>query len=52
MVKSLCSICRRRIERGVTLVERSWLKCDSKKIFAAAAVSKVAIEGSQSRGAS
>ena len=52
MAKSLRSICRRRIERGVILAERSWLKCDSKKIFVAAAISVVAIEGSQSRGAS
>jgi hypothetical protein len=52
MLKSSRSIWRRRIERGVTLVPRSWLKCDSKKIFAAAAFSMVAIDGSHNRGAS
>jgi hypothetical protein len=40
------------MERGVVLVPRSWLKCDSKKIFAAAAFSMVAIDGSDNRGAS
>lgn len=52
MTRSLPSIWRRRIDLGVTLVVRSSLKCDSKKIFAAAAFSIVAIEGSHNRGAS
>jgi hypothetical protein len=52
MVNSLRSICRRRIDLGVVLVLSSWLKCDSKNTFAAAAFSIVAMDGSHTRGAS
>jgi hypothetical protein len=52
MANSLRSIVRRRIERGVTFVLISVLKCDSRYILVAAAFSTVAIDGVARIGAS